>query len=154
MPEETIALTQRALHRLKVVKAVTDRRLTQTEAGWQLGLTTRQVKRLVAAYRARAFQSGTAFDGRVVLVGRPAGRTDLRRLGRLATVVEHPHHRGGLGGEGDGGPIGTDVRGRPGAGARTGVLVVWPTGSKPVSGKLALRQRVAKRSGSVGTRAA
>ena len=53
MPEETIAFTQRALHRLKVVKAVTDRRLTQTEAGWQLGLTTRQVKRLVAAYRDR-----------------------------------------------------------------------------------------------------
>ena len=52
MPEETIALTQRALHRLKVVEAVTDRRLTQTEAGGQLGLTTRQVKRLVAASRA------------------------------------------------------------------------------------------------------
>ena len=28
MPEETIALTQRALHRLQVVDAVTDRRLT------------------------------------------------------------------------------------------------------------------------------
>ncbi len=52
MPEETIELTKRALHRLKVVEAVTDRRLTQAEAGWQLGLTTRQVKRLVAAYRA------------------------------------------------------------------------------------------------------
>ncbi len=42
MPEETIALTQRALHRLKVSEAVTDRRLTQTEAGRQLGLTTLQ----------------------------------------------------------------------------------------------------------------
>jgi hypothetical protein len=53
MPEETIALTPRARHRLKVIEAVTDRRLTQTEAGGQLGLTPRQVKRLVAAYRAR-----------------------------------------------------------------------------------------------------
>ena len=42
MAEETIELTQRALHRLKVVEAVTDRRLTQTEAGGQLGLTTLQ----------------------------------------------------------------------------------------------------------------
>ncbi len=29
MPEETIALTQRALYRLKVVEAVTDRRLKE-----------------------------------------------------------------------------------------------------------------------------
>ena len=53
MPEEMIELTKRALHRLKVVEAVTDRRLTQAAAGGQLGLTTRQVKRLVAAYRAQ-----------------------------------------------------------------------------------------------------
>jgi hypothetical protein len=37
MAEETIALTQRALHRLKVIEAVTDKRLTQTAAGRQLG---------------------------------------------------------------------------------------------------------------------
>jgi len=37
MPEETIALTQRALHRLKVIEAVTDRRLTQAAAGGSLG---------------------------------------------------------------------------------------------------------------------
>ena len=33
MPEQTIASMQRALHRLKVVEAVTDRGLTQAEAG-------------------------------------------------------------------------------------------------------------------------
>ena len=49
MPEEMIELTKRAQHRLKVVEAVTARRLTQAEAGRQMGLTTRQVKRLVAA---------------------------------------------------------------------------------------------------------
>ncbi len=71
MPEETIALTQRALHRLKVIEAVTDRRLTQTEAGGQLGLTPRQVKRLVAAYRAR---------GAAGLVSQRLGQPSNRRL--------------------------------------------------------------------------
>ena len=71
MPEETIALTQRALHRLKVVAAVTDRRLTQTEAGGQLGITARQVKRLVAAYRA---------DGAAGLVSRRIGQPSNRRI--------------------------------------------------------------------------
>jgi len=71
MPEETIALTKRALHRLKVIEAVTDRRLTQAEAGRQLGLTTRQVKRLVAAYRAQ---------GAAGLVSRRIGQPSNRRL--------------------------------------------------------------------------
>ena len=71
MPEETIALTKRALHRLKVVEAVTDRRLTQTEAGGQLGITARQVKRLVAAYRA---------EGAAGLVSQRLGQPSNRRL--------------------------------------------------------------------------
>ena len=71
MPEETIALTQRAPHRLKVVEAVTDRRLTPAEAGWQLGLTTRQVQRLVAASRA---------EGAAGLVSRRLGQPSNRRL--------------------------------------------------------------------------
>ncbi len=71
MPEETIALTQRALRRLRVVEEVTGRQLTQTEAGWQLGLTTRQVKRLVAAYRAR---------GAAGLVSQRLGQPSNRRL--------------------------------------------------------------------------
>jgi transposase len=71
MPEETIELTKRALNRLRVVEAVTDKRLTQTEAGHQLGITARQVKRLVAAYRA---------DGAAGLVSRRIGRPSNRRL--------------------------------------------------------------------------
>ena len=71
MPEETIALTQRALHRLKVIEAVTDRRLTQAAAGGQLGITARQVKRLVAAYRA---------DGAAGLVSRRIGQPSNRRI--------------------------------------------------------------------------
>ncbi len=66
-----IELTKRALHRLKVVAAVTDRRLTQAEAGRHMGLTTRQVKRLVAACRA---------GGAAGLVSRRVGQASNRRL--------------------------------------------------------------------------
>ena len=71
MAEETIELTKRALNRLKVIEAVTDKRLTQTEAGGQLGITERQVKRLVAAYRA---------EGAAGLVSRRIGQPSNRRL--------------------------------------------------------------------------
>ena len=64
-------MTKRALHRLKVVEAVTERRLTQTEAGSQLGITARQVKRLVAAYRA---------NGAAGLVSQRLGQPSNRRL--------------------------------------------------------------------------
>lgn len=71
MLEETIEMTKRALHRLKVVEAVTERRLTQGDAGRQLGITARQVKRLVAAYRA---------EGAPGLVSKRLGRPSNRRL--------------------------------------------------------------------------
>jgi hypothetical protein len=71
MPEETIQLTKRALHRQKVIEAVTEKRLTQAQAGEQLGLTTRQVKRLVAAYRA---------EGITGLVSRRQGQPSNHRL--------------------------------------------------------------------------
>jgi len=57
---------------------------------------------------------GYGLDGRVVPRGRPAGRADPRRLGRLADVVENPLNRGGLGDEGGaayvGGEVGQDQR--------------------------------------------
>lgn len=71
MPEETIELTKRALHRLKVVEAVIEKRLGQGAAGEQLGVTTRQIKRLVAAYRR---------EGEAGLVSRRVGRASNRRL--------------------------------------------------------------------------
>ena len=71
MPEETIELTKRALHRLKVIEAVTEKRLTQRGAGRQLGITVRQVKRLVAAYRA---------EGAAGLVSRRVGQPSNRRI--------------------------------------------------------------------------
>lgn len=71
MPEETIEMTKRARHRLKVIEAVTEKRLTQAEAGNQLRISARQVKRLVAAYRA---------EGAAGLVSQRLGRPSNRRL--------------------------------------------------------------------------
>jgi predicted DNA-binding protein (UPF0251 family) len=51
MAEERIELTKKALHRLRAVEAVAEGRLKQGAAAAQLGISTRQVKRLMAAYR-------------------------------------------------------------------------------------------------------
>jgi len=71
MAEETIQLTKKALHRLKVVEAVSEKRLTQAEGAGQLGVTERQVKRLMADYRR---------EGAVGLVSRRQGKPSNRRL--------------------------------------------------------------------------
>ena len=66
-----IELTKKTLHRLKVVEAVSEKRLTQGEAARQLGVTRRQVKRLVADYRR---------EGAAGLVSRRRGKPSNRRL--------------------------------------------------------------------------
>lgn len=71
MAEETIQLTKKALHRLKVVEAVAEKRLKQGAAAKQLGVATRQIKRLVAAYRR---------EGAAGLVSRRLGQPSNRRL--------------------------------------------------------------------------
>lgn len=71
MADQTIELTRKALHRLKVVEAVGEKRLTQGEAARQLGVTRRQVKRLVADYRR---------EGAAGLVSRRRGKPSNRRL--------------------------------------------------------------------------
>jgi transposase len=71
MAEKTIELTKKTLHRLKVVEAVVEKRLGQGEAARQLGVTTRQVKRLVAMYRR---------EGAEGLVSRRLGQPSNRRL--------------------------------------------------------------------------
>ena len=65
MTEEHIAMTQKAVDRLGVIQQVVDRQLRQKEAAQQLGLSVRQVKRLVARYRA---------EGPSGLVSRRLGR--------------------------------------------------------------------------------
>lgn len=71
MPEGRIEMTKKALHRLRAVEAVAEGRLKQGQAAEQLGVTTRQVKRLVAAYRR---------DGAGALVSRRLGQPSNRRL--------------------------------------------------------------------------
>lgn len=69
MGEERIGLSQRERDRLKVVHAIKEGHLKQTEAAQRLGLSTRQVRRLQARVRAEG-------DGGVVhrLRGRPSNR--------------------------------------------------------------------------------
>jgi transposase len=71
-----LLMSQRERDRLKVIAMLAHhsvpRVLTQAQAAEQLGLTERQVRRLVAAYRR---------DGDVALVHRARGRPSNRRLG-------------------------------------------------------------------------
>ena len=53
MVTERITMSRREVDRLGVIQAVADRRLRQREAARQLGLSTRQVKRLVRDFRER-----------------------------------------------------------------------------------------------------
>ena len=86
MTEETIVMTQKAADRLEVIQQVANRALRQKEAARQLGLSVRQVKRLVARYQA---------EGPAGLVSRRLGRRpgnalpDAVRQEVLALVREH-----------------------------------------------------------------
>ncbi len=51
MAEERISKSRREMDRLGVIKAVANRRLSQSEAAGQLRLSVRQVKRLLRRYR-------------------------------------------------------------------------------------------------------
>jgi transposase len=48
----TITMTMREVDRLKVIEAVTDGRLKPGQAAGRLGLSVRQIERLVLRYRA------------------------------------------------------------------------------------------------------
>ena len=52
MTEETIAMTQKAIDRLSVIQQVVNKQLRQREAAVQLGLSIRQIKRLVCVFHA------------------------------------------------------------------------------------------------------
>ncbi len=53
MTEENITLSHQEVERLSVIQSTISRQLTQAEAALQLCIGTRQVKRLVRAYRAK-----------------------------------------------------------------------------------------------------
>ena len=65
MAEETLAMTQKAVDRLAVIQRVVGKQLRQKEAARQLGLSVRQVRRLVARFRG---------EGASGLVSRRLGR--------------------------------------------------------------------------------
>lgn len=75
MAEEQITMSRREVDRLGVVQAVVGRRLKQREAAAQLGLTVRQVKRLVRRYR----EAGAAG-----LVSRHRGRRPNNAIAAVA----------------------------------------------------------------------
>ena len=52
MAEEHITMSQRELDRVGVIRQVADKRLRQRDSARQLGLSARQIKRLVQRYRA------------------------------------------------------------------------------------------------------
>ena len=51
MPKETITLSHRELDRVSVIESIIAKRRRQHEAARQLGLSVRQIKRLVRRYR-------------------------------------------------------------------------------------------------------
>lgn len=70
--EGVLAMSGKERERLRVIEAVREKRLRQGEAARRLGLSVRQVKRLVAAHR----QAGAAG-----LVSKRRGRASNRRIG-------------------------------------------------------------------------
>jgi transposase len=97
MAEGAIELTKKALHRLKVVEAVSEKRLSQAEAARQLGITRRQVKRLAAAYRREGAESSVSRR-----LGKPSNRRlkdPLRDSIRALLVERYPDFGPTLAGE-------------------------------------------------------
>src|SRR5690625_4934853 len=86
MRRELLELSHKELDRLKVVSDITQGRLTQVEAAGQLGLSTRQVKRLVRRFRQ---------EGAPGLASRHRGRPGNNRIALevrqhyLALVQKH-----------------------------------------------------------------
>ncbi len=84
--EGTITMSAKERDRLRVIEAVRERRLRQGEAAARLGLSVRQVKRLVRAHR----QAGAVG---VVLMrrGQPSSRRigEAERLQGVAWVRQH-----------------------------------------------------------------
>ena len=70
--EEMIAMSGKERDRLRVIEAVRERRLKPGEAAARVGLSVRQVKRLVRAHRAA---------GAVGLVSKRRGQPSRRRTG-------------------------------------------------------------------------
>ena len=71
MAERTYTMSNRELDRLEVIQHVVSKRLTQNQAGRSLGMSTRQVRRLVSRYRR---------EGNAGLISRRRGKPGNNRL--------------------------------------------------------------------------
>ena len=86
MAERTYEMSNKELDRLEVVQHVVSKRLTQCQAGYDLGISARQVRRLVRRYRC---------EGKSGLVSRRRGKPGHNRLASdtrdqaVALVREH-----------------------------------------------------------------
>jgi len=80
MPKEFVTMSTREIERSELIRRVLEKRLTQTKAATQLGLSVRQVKRLCRQFKA---------DGLCGLMSRQRGRPSNRKLTAetKATVV-------------------------------------------------------------------
>lgn len=78
MDRERVAMSHKELDRVGVIRKVVDGALVQREAALQLGLSVRQVKRLIRAFR---------IDGAGGLVSRHRGRPSNNRI--AASVQDH-----------------------------------------------------------------
>jgi molybdenum-dependent DNA-binding transcriptional regulator ModE len=73
-----VTMSQGELGRLEIIQRIIDRRMTQTAAATALGLSYRQVKRLVARFRAQ---------GASGLVSRKRGRRSVASGLQQASVA-------------------------------------------------------------------
>ena len=86
MAERTYEMSNKELDRLEVVQHVVSKRLTQSQAGYDLGISARQVRRLVCRYRS---------EGKSGLISRRRGKPGHNRLARdtretaVSLVREH-----------------------------------------------------------------
>jgi transposase len=91
MAEEIYSMSHKELDRLTVMEALSSRSIKQKNAAKQLGLSIRQIKRLLKGYRQ---------NGPEALVSRRRGRPSNRRLAKsirtkaLSLVREHYHDFG------------------------------------------------------------
>lgn len=84
-----ILMSERELQRIEVLSKVLERRMTVVSAAYVLGMTTRQVQRLLKAFRA---QGGAALRHKAR--GRPSNHRYVAGIGELAIQLVREHYLG------------------------------------------------------------
>mgnify|MGYP001125166400 CR=1 FL=1 len=93
MTKEPITLSHQELNRLSLVESIIAKRITQSQAAKQLQLSTRQVKRLVRAYRllgAAGLQSNIAVNAPTMPSVMPFASKPSLSLTNTMTIFHRP----------------------------------------------------------------